>query len=193
MRTQDDHHPTLSAGPELPRRTIRTSGRADSLDPPERGASAANGQRALLEIANAIVAVYKEAFGRGPTKARARFAGHDTLLVTLESSLTVAERNLVAMGEHRRLREARLFLSDALEDQFREIVEKALGRKTLAYVSGLDPARDMAIELFTLEPPGERSAPIAPEAVRCRAPITAVSAQNHAVSRKDPQVARTEG
>jgi uncharacterized protein YbcI len=139
-----------------------------------------------------MVALYKEAFGRGPTKARARFAGHDTLPVTLESSLTAAERNLVAMGEHRRLREARLFLADALEDQFREIVEQALGRKTLAYVSGIDPARDMTIDLFTLEPAGERSAPRGPEALRCRAAIFAVSAQDHAVGRDEPQVGGRE-
>ena len=107
-----------------------------------------------------MVRLYKDAFGRGPTKARARFAGPDTLLVTLESSLTVVERNLVAMGEHQRLREARLFLSYALEEQFRAIVEQALGRKTLAFVSGIDTGRDVTIKLFTLEPAGERSGPL---------------------------------
>ena len=29
----------------------------------------------MLEISNAMVRLYKEAFGRGPTKARAQFAG----------------------------------------------------------------------------------------------------------------------
>jgi uncharacterized protein YbcI len=106
----------------------------------------------MLEISNAMVRLYKEAFGRGPTKARAQFAGSDTLVVILESSLTVAERNLVAMGEHQRLREARLFFQHALEDQFRAIVEQALGRRTLAFISGLDTRRDVAIEVFTLEP-----------------------------------------
>lgn len=106
----------------------------------------------MLEISNAMVGLYKEAFGRGPTKARAQFAGPDTLVVILESSLTVAERNLVAMGEQQRLREARLFFQHALEDQFRGIVEQALGRRTVAFVSGIDPDRDVAMEIFTLEP-----------------------------------------
>jgi uncharacterized protein YbcI len=122
-------------------------------DSPESVALASNGRSPLLEISNAMVALYKEAFGRGPTKARTQFAGHDTLVVTLESSLTVSERNLVEIGEHQRLRETRLFLSDSLEDQFRAIVEQALGRKTLAYVSGLDTARDVTVKFFTLEPP----------------------------------------
>jgi uncharacterized protein YbcI len=99
-----------------------------------------------------MVRLYKEAFGRGPTKARAQFAGPDTLIVTLEHSLTVAERNLVAMGEHQRLREARLFFQYALEDQLRSIVERALGRRTVAFVSGIDTQYDVAMEIFTLEP-----------------------------------------
>lgn len=162
MRTQDGHQLTSDMAPELSQRAIRILGREDGLDAPESVATATVDRSPLLEVSNAMVGLYKDAFGRGPTKARAQFAGNDTLLVTLESSLTVAERNLVAMGEHQRLREARLFLSHALEDQFREIVEQALGRKTLAFVSGIDTARDVTIKLFTLEPSDEPSDPSAP-------------------------------
>jgi uncharacterized protein YbcI len=150
------------ASPRLTRGRIGILGSEETLDVAEGVATATVDRSPLLEISNGMVAVFKEAFGRGPTKARAQFAGHDTLLVTLESSLTVAERNLVAIGEHRRLREARLFVSDALEDQLRAIVEQALGRKTLAYVSGIDTARDLTIELFTLEPGGEGAGSSAP-------------------------------
>jgi uncharacterized protein YbcI len=162
MQTQASPRPTRAADPELPRRTIRISGPEEILDGTQSVVTATVDRSPLLEISNAMVALFKDAFGRGPTKVRAQFAGHDTLLVILESSLTVAERNLVAMGEHRRLREARLFLSDALEDRFRAIVEQALGRKTLAYVSGIDTARDVTIKLFTLEPAGEGTGPSAP-------------------------------
>lgn len=106
----------------------------------------------MLEIANAMVRLYKDAFGRGPTKARALLAGPDILVVTLENSLTVAERNLVLLGEQERLRTARLFFQYSLEHEFRAIVEKILGRRTLAFVSGIDTQRDLAVELFTLEP-----------------------------------------
>jgi uncharacterized protein YbcI len=162
MRTQNDHQPPRDAGPELRPRAISISAPEEPLDSPESIAAATVDRSPLLEVSNAMVGLCKDAFGRGPTKARAQFAGHDTLLVTLESSLTVAERNLVAMGEHQRLREARLFLSYALEDQFRAIVEQALGRETLAFVSGIDIARDVTIALLTLEPIDERSDPNAP-------------------------------
>jgi len=165
METQANRQPTRDAEPEVPRRAIRAitiSGSDEIVDSPEGVATAISGRSPLLEISNAMVALYKEAFGRGPTKARAQFAGPDTLLVTLESSLTVSERNLAAMGEHRRLREARLFLSDTLEDHCRAIVEQALGRKTLAYVSGIDTTRDITIKFLTLEPAGDGAGPSAP-------------------------------
>jgi uncharacterized protein YbcI len=74
------------------------------------------------------------------------------LVVILEQSMTVAERNLAAMGEHERLRESRLFSQYALEREFRSIVEQALGRRTIAFVSGIDTRHDVAAEIFTLEP-----------------------------------------
>jgi uncharacterized protein YbcI len=126
-----------------------------TVDQDHQSGSAVTDRSPMLEISNAMVRLYKEAFGRGPTKARAHFAGQDTLIVILENSLTVAERNLVAMGEHQRLREARLFFQYALEDQFRAIVEQALGRRTVAFISGIDTTRDVAMEVFTLESTGD--------------------------------------
>jgi uncharacterized protein YbcI len=51
-----------------------------------------------------MVRLYKDLFGRGPTMARTHLAGPDTIVSTLQESMTPAERNLVAMGEDRRLR-----------------------------------------------------------------------------------------
>jgi uncharacterized protein YbcI len=106
----------------------------------------------MLHISTEMVRLYKEAFGRGPTKARAHFAGPDALVVTLEDSMTVAERNLAALGEVDRVRDARLFLQHAMEDSFRAIVERALGRRTVAFISGIDVRNDVSVEVFTFEP-----------------------------------------
>ena len=107
----------------------------------------------LLEIANAIVHLYKDSFGRGPTKARALFAGSDTLVVLLEDMMTVGERQLVALGEHGRVREHRLFLQLAAEDVKRSEVERILERRVVGCVAGSDPGHDLATELFLLQPP----------------------------------------
>jgi uncharacterized protein YbcI len=99
-----------------------------------------------------MVRAYKDALGRGPTKSDVHFAGADTLVVVLRDTMTVQERNLASLGEDERLRERRLVLMRAREDQFRSIVEHALGRRSLAVIGGFDILRDVAVEVFTLAP-----------------------------------------
>lgn len=106
----------------------------------------------LAELSNAMVRIYKEQFGRGPTKTRTNYAGPDIVITTLESSLTPAERRLVEMGEHQRLRDTRMFFQYATEPEFRETVERITGRKVRAFVSGIDTKQDVSIEVFYLEP-----------------------------------------
>ena len=110
------------------------------------------GQPVSMAISNAMVRLYKEKFGRGPTKTRTNFAGPDTIICTLEDSLTPAEKSLVAMGEHQRLRDVRMFFQYASEEEFCASVEEITGRKIWAFVSGIDTRKDVSCEIFYLEP-----------------------------------------
>ncbi len=112
-------------------------------------------ENVLLEISNSMVRLYKEQFGRGPTKARTYWCGADLLTVTLEDTLTPAERNLAKMGEHQRLRDLRLFFQYATVAEFCAPVEQVTGRKVRAFFSAIDTNADgMAIEAFVLHPEG---------------------------------------
>jgi uncharacterized protein YbcI len=106
----------------------------------------------MVEISNAMVHLYKDLFGRGPTKARASYAGPDLLVATLENSLTRIERTMADAGEHERLRDLRMHFQYLGEDDFVGIVEQITGRKVRAFVSGMDTKRDVASELFYFEP-----------------------------------------
>ena len=106
----------------------------------------------LQEVTNAMVRLYKELFGRGPTKARSSYAGPDTLLATIENSLTAAERNMLELNEHQRVRETRMFFQHASERDFVETVEQITGRKVRAFVSGVDTHRDVSSEVFYFQP-----------------------------------------
>lgn len=109
----------------------------------------------LMEISREIVRVFKDQFGRGPTSARASWAGPDAIVVVLEDTLTPAERNLVKMGEHERLRETRMFFQYASVKELCEPVERATGRRVRAFVSGIDTDADgLAVETFVLHPKG---------------------------------------
>lgn len=114
--------------------------------------AATDERRPLYEISNAMVQIYKDQFGRGPTKVRTHYAGPDTLVCLLEHTFTPAERNLQAMGEHQRLRDIRLLFQYAETSRFTEPIERITGRKVKGFISGIDTNTDIACELFVLEP-----------------------------------------
>ncbi|HEY0319326.1 MAG TPA: Na-translocating system protein MpsC family protein [Solirubrobacterales bacterium] len=119
------------------------------IDKPHQSSSPQESVRA--EISREMVRLYKELFGRGPTKARTEFAGPDIVICTLEHSFTPAERKLVEMGEHQRLRDTRQYFQHAAENQFREVVERLLGRKVRAFISGIDTGVDVSAEVLYLQ------------------------------------------
>jgi uncharacterized protein YbcI len=104
------------------------------------------------EISRAMVRLYKEQFGRGPTKARTEFAGPDIVVCTLEDSFTPAERRLAEMGEHQRLRDTRLYFQHATEDKFCGAVEGIVNRKVRAFNSATNTREDVSVEVFHMEP-----------------------------------------
>jgi uncharacterized protein YbcI len=109
----------------------------------------------LMQISNDMVRLFKDQFGRGPTAARASWAGPDIIVVILEETLTPAERNLARMGEHERLRETRMYFQYASVREFCEPIERITGRKVRAFISGIDTeAGGLACETFVLHPPG---------------------------------------
>jgi uncharacterized protein YbcI len=110
---------------------------------------------ATLRISDEIVKLFKEQFGRGPTRARTYWAGPDAVTVILEDTLTPAERNLVKMGEHQRLRDTRAFFQYATVAEFCAPVERVTGRKVRAFLSAIDTEADgMCAETFVLHPAG---------------------------------------
>lgn len=103
------------------------------------------------EISREMVRLYKEQFGRGPTKARTEFAGPDIVISTLEDSFTPAERKMAEMGESQRLRDTRTFFQHATEAEFCAVIERLLKRKVRAFVSGIDTEKDVSAEVFYLD------------------------------------------
>jgi uncharacterized protein YbcI len=134
--------------------TIREIRAVDSTPSPEREGAGGGDRRPLQELSAAMVQIYKEQFGRGPTKVRTHFAGPDTVVCLLEHTFTPAERNLQAMGEHQRLRDIRMLFQYAETARFTDPVERITGRKVRAFISGIDTNADVATELFVLEPEG---------------------------------------
>jgi uncharacterized protein YbcI len=114
----------------------------------------ASSQAMLSAISREMVRIYKEQFGRGPTKTRTAWAGPDVVVVTLEDTYTPAERSLRKLGEHSRLRNLRMLFQYADASVFCTPVERLTGRKVRAFISGIDTTTDICTEMFVLHPAG---------------------------------------
>ena len=106
----------------------------------------------LQDVSNAMVALHKEQFGRGPTRVQSHFAGADALLCVMDDALLPAERKMVDMGEQQRVRETRMFFQVATAEQFIAAVETITGRTVRAFASASDPDHRVVMENFIFEP-----------------------------------------
>ena len=119
------------------------------------------GTSLLASVSNALVALHKEQFGRGPTRARTDFANADTMICVMEDALLPAERAMVAMGESHRVQESRVFFQSASSRQFIDAVELIVNRKVKSFASATDPEREIVTEIYIFWPEGQK--PGAPE------------------------------
>jgi uncharacterized protein YbcI len=103
----------------------------------------------LAAISNAIVKIFSESYGRGPTKAKT-YAFDDYVLCVLEDILTTVERTLVEKGEEALVRGVRLRFQEMESERFTSAVEELMGRPVLAYHSQVTFHPDVGFEMFVL-------------------------------------------
>jgi uncharacterized protein YbcI len=104
----------------------------------------------LAQISRAISHVYKVKLGRGPDRVHCHYAGADAITCFLEGTLTPLERLLSTVDEHKRLRDIRLLVQDAVRPELCQAVERVTGRTVVACTSGFDSRADVASENFQL-------------------------------------------
>jgi uncharacterized protein YbcI len=135
----------------IPRMSEHTGG------PPD--ARAATGQRSPQTggrlnqaIADAVVHAYRRVLGRGPTRAQA-FYHQSVVVVSMQETLTPAERALVADGRQAAVHEMRDQLQETMRPELVAAVEELTGRRVDAFTGAthLDP--DLAFALFVLDRP----------------------------------------
>jgi uncharacterized protein YbcI len=109
---------------------------------------------ALAQISTNLVQLHSRHYGKGPTKAKTHWV-NDSVLCLLRGGFTRVEQTLLESGEVEPVLEMRRAFQRAMEDQFRGVVEKATGRKVLAFMSMVHADPDIAAELFVLVPEEE--------------------------------------
>jgi uncharacterized protein YbcI len=102
-------------------------------------------------ISQAIVRIHAEHYGKGATQAKTYV--WDNLVVTvLRDVLTTAERTLVEVDRADTVREVRTTFQFTMEPTFRSAVERLTGRRVHSFMSQVDPANGLGVEVFVLEP-----------------------------------------
>jgi len=102
-------------------------------------------------VANAMVGMKKQLYGRGPTAAKAWILD-DYVFVVLEGGLTRNEETLLADGKADLVRDYRLSFQETVGATAIGAIEELVGRRVLTYHSQIvfDPPR--TFEIFVLAP-----------------------------------------
>ena len=125
---------------------------AHSASEPPGSPRPPHGQGPLLaEVTNAIVRLHRLHYGKGPTRSKS-FLLDDVLVCVMRDAFTTVERTLIDAGEEGKVRETRLAFQDAMQDEFKEAVERIMGRPVVGLTSQVLVDQGMAVELFLLSP-----------------------------------------
>jgi uncharacterized protein YbcI len=102
-------------------------------------------------VANAMVGLKKQYYGRGPEAAKA-FVEDDYIFVVMEGGLTRNEETLLAAGKEDLVRSYRLAFQETVGPTATGAVEELTGRKVIGYHSQIVFRPTRAFEIFVLGP-----------------------------------------
>jgi uncharacterized protein YbcI len=123
----------------------------------------------LRRISSAIVGLYREHFGKGPTGAKT-YVLDDLVICVLRDGLTTVEKTLFERGKGDVVREMRAAFQDAVAERFTSTIERLTDRKVIAFMSQAHVAPDLTIEVFCLDQPVGPVGTVEVEDVRTEAP-----------------------
>ena len=102
------------------------------------------------ELSNAIVALFKEHFGRGPADCRT-YLEPDLVVVVMTGGYYAAEQTLFEAGKWHEVRQARMSWQDTMQARFVETIERLTQRRVKAFMSANHQSPDVTVEVFVLE------------------------------------------
>jgi uncharacterized protein YbcI len=102
-------------------------------------------------VSNAMVALKKRFYGKGPERART-YLNDDYIFCAMEGGLTRNEETLVEAGEEEAVRQYRLLFQRTMTKTTTEAIEAITGRAVVGYHSQITFRPTRTFEIFVLEP-----------------------------------------
>ncbi|MBA3747545.1 MAG: DUF2294 family protein [Solirubrobacterales bacterium] len=119
-----------------------------SADPP---ITASTHGDVLTAISDGMVALLKEFYGRGPTRAKSYFQD-DLVVCLLRGGFSVVEKTLLEGGRGAAVIQQRMEFQDLMRDRFEAVITAATGRDVIGFMSGNQQDPDLMCEVFVLAP-----------------------------------------
>ncbi len=105
----------------------------------------------LTAISDGLVALLKEYYGRGPTRAKSYYQD-DLVVCVLRGGFTRVERTLMEGGREDSVIQQRMDFQDLMRRRFEKVIEDATGRRVIGFMSGNQQDPDLMCEVFILGP-----------------------------------------
>jgi uncharacterized protein YbcI len=115
-----------------------------------KSASSTHGD-VLTAISDGMVALLKEFYGRGPTRAKSYYED-DLVVCLLRGGFTRVEQTLLAGGRGQSVIQQRMEFQELMRERFTAVIEDATGRHVIGFMSGNQQHPDMMCEVFILDP-----------------------------------------
>jgi uncharacterized protein YbcI len=109
------------------------------------------GTSVRLALANSMMGIMKQLYGKGPTGAKA-WVLDDYVFIAMEGGLTRNEETLLEDGKEDLVRVYRLAFQETVRDTMMGTVAEITGRRVLTYHSQIVFHPTRAFEIFLLEP-----------------------------------------
>jgi uncharacterized protein YbcI len=105
----------------------------------------------LTAISDGLVALLKEFYGRGPTRAKSYFED-DLVVCVLRGGFSRVEQTLLDGGRGESVISQRMEFQEVMRQRFEAVIEDATGQRVIGFMSGNQQEPDMMCEVFILAP-----------------------------------------
>ena len=105
----------------------------------------------LTAISDGMVALLKEFYGRGPTRAKSYYED-DLVVCLLRGGFSRVEQTLLEGGRGSSVIRQRIEFQELMRERFESVIAEATGRRVIGFMSGNQQSPDIMCEVFILAP-----------------------------------------
>lgn len=111
------------------------------------------GGHLLSAISNAIVAMLREHYGRGPMRAKTYAIDDIIVCVLRDSGYSAIEKTMMDSGEPERVVEMREDFQRVMAQRYKDMIQQLTGRTVVAFISQAHVEPDITLEVFFVDGP----------------------------------------